>query len=158
MIFGHHPCGVVLIGPLTALCARLKRCREGDTPWRGKQTDHMCRTEQPLRSPPIDAAYGSDFRLFGGRSWATLAHKGSGRKCGMFTPPQNRLRAGLPDPLADRPHEAGAEWGLRPPKGRHGVGSIFFTGGESWVPGRSARSDILRVVLCTGPRKIIVGH
>ena len=34
----------------------------------------------------------------------------------MFTPPQNRLRAGLPDPLADRPHEAGAGCG----SSRHG--------------------------------------
>ena len=31
--FGYHPCGLVLNGPLTALCARLKRCRDGDAPW-----------------------------------------------------------------------------------------------------------------------------
>lgn len=36
---------------------------------------------------------------------------GHGRKCGMFTPPQNRRREGLRDPQPDRPHQAGAGCG-----------------------------------------------
>ena len=46
-----HLCGNVLNGPLTALCARLKRRRVSDPPGGGMQTGHMCRTEKPLRSP-----------------------------------------------------------------------------------------------------------
>ena len=83
--FGYHPCGLVLNGPLTALCARLKRCRDGDTPLGGKQTDHMCRTEQPPRSPQSTQPAAAISDCLEGDLGLLWHIWGSGRKCGMYT-------------------------------------------------------------------------